>query len=253
MSKKYYAVREGRESGIYGTWSECRSQTNGYSGGEFKSFDTHQEAQQYMNGGGGGGSSSSSSSGGGGGYSYSSSSSSRSLPPIRTATTSTNGRSTSCPQTGGQTQRLRMYTDGSCHGNGYSGAQAGIGVHYPDHPEYDISEPLAGRPTNNRAEITAAARGIELAKQRGYNSVEVNTDSDFLIRSATDWSYGWRNNGWKKSDGTDVVNKEEFKRLDAAAENMDVIYNKVDAHRGNAGNEKADQLANKGSRRNNSS
>ena len=38
MAKKYYAVRKGREIGIFTDWSECEKQIKGYSGAEFKSF-----------------------------------------------------------------------------------------------------------------------------------------------------------------------------------------------------------------------
>lgn len=46
--KKFYAVRVGRISGIYGTWDECQKQVNGVSGAEYKSFSTLAEAEQYL-------------------------------------------------------------------------------------------------------------------------------------------------------------------------------------------------------------
>ena len=49
MAKKYYAVRKGREIGIFTDWSECEKQIKGYSGAEFKSFLTQEEAQNYVN------------------------------------------------------------------------------------------------------------------------------------------------------------------------------------------------------------
>ena len=45
---KYYAVRQGRNLGIYTSWTECREQTRGYSGAVFKSFETLEAAQEYL-------------------------------------------------------------------------------------------------------------------------------------------------------------------------------------------------------------
>lgn len=48
MSGKFYAVKAGRIPGIYTTWKETSSQTNGFSGALFKSFATKLEALQYL-------------------------------------------------------------------------------------------------------------------------------------------------------------------------------------------------------------
>lgn len=48
--KKYYAVKEGRATGIYETWAECQKQVIGYKGALFKSFPTKQEADAYLSG-----------------------------------------------------------------------------------------------------------------------------------------------------------------------------------------------------------
>ena len=49
MSKnKFYAVRKGYKVGIYNTWDECKMQVNGFSGAEYKSFKTLDEAYEYM-------------------------------------------------------------------------------------------------------------------------------------------------------------------------------------------------------------
>ena len=48
MAAKYYAVRKGRNTGIYRTWDECKSQVFQYAGAEYKSFTTEQEALEYI-------------------------------------------------------------------------------------------------------------------------------------------------------------------------------------------------------------
>ncbi len=47
---KFYAVRNGRKIGIYNTWEECRSEVSGFSGAEYKSFPTYDEAVSYIGG-----------------------------------------------------------------------------------------------------------------------------------------------------------------------------------------------------------
>ena len=49
MSAKLYAVRNGRETGIFATWAECKAQVDGFSGAEFKSFKNRADAETYLN------------------------------------------------------------------------------------------------------------------------------------------------------------------------------------------------------------
>ena len=52
MAKKYYAVRKGKVPGIYMTWNDCKSQVDGFSGAEYKSFASLEEAAAFVDGGG---------------------------------------------------------------------------------------------------------------------------------------------------------------------------------------------------------
>lgn len=47
---KFYAVKNGRKIGIFHTWDECQAQIKGYSGAEFKSFKSEDEANAYLYG-----------------------------------------------------------------------------------------------------------------------------------------------------------------------------------------------------------
>ncbi len=49
MKKNFYAVKCGRKTGIFSTWQECREQTEGFSGAEFKGFASYDDALCYMN------------------------------------------------------------------------------------------------------------------------------------------------------------------------------------------------------------
>lgn len=45
---KYYAVKNGRQTGIYNSWSECEAQVKGYKGALYKSFASYDDACDYL-------------------------------------------------------------------------------------------------------------------------------------------------------------------------------------------------------------
>lgn len=47
---KVYAVRKGRKTGLFYSWPECQEHIKSYSGAEYKSFKTEQEAKDYLAG-----------------------------------------------------------------------------------------------------------------------------------------------------------------------------------------------------------
>jgi len=50
MAKKYYAVRKGRNTGVFETWDECKKSVSGFSGAAYKSFTSREEALDFVNG-----------------------------------------------------------------------------------------------------------------------------------------------------------------------------------------------------------
>lgn len=46
---KYYAVRIGRNPGIYHTWDECKREIMGFKGASFKKFSTREDAETFIN------------------------------------------------------------------------------------------------------------------------------------------------------------------------------------------------------------
>ena len=45
---KVYAVRKGRQTGLFETWNECRAQVSGFPGAEYKSFQSYEEVENYL-------------------------------------------------------------------------------------------------------------------------------------------------------------------------------------------------------------
>ncbi|GLC89782.1 ribonuclease H family protein [Lysinibacillus piscis] len=47
---KFYAVKAGREVGVFSTWAECEKQVKGFRGAQYKSFPSKEEAEQFVHG-----------------------------------------------------------------------------------------------------------------------------------------------------------------------------------------------------------
>lgn len=46
--KKYYAVRQGRRTGIYSSWEQCKAQVDRYPGAEYKAFSSLEDAKTFL-------------------------------------------------------------------------------------------------------------------------------------------------------------------------------------------------------------
>lgn len=143
----------------------------------------------------------------------------------------------------------QVFTDGACPNNGKPGATAGIGVWWNHGHKLNIARRVAGpKQTNNVAEIQAICFALTQAKEADIKRIQINTDSQFVINSVTQWMEGWKRKGWKTSTGQDVKNKDDFLELDriineARKVGVDIKWNHVKGHANIEGNEQADRLA----------
>ena len=44
----FYAVKQGRETGIFSTWGECEKQVKGFKGAKYKKFKSEAQAKKYL-------------------------------------------------------------------------------------------------------------------------------------------------------------------------------------------------------------
>jgi ribonuclease HI len=137
---------------------------------------------------------------------------------------------------------IKVYTDGACRGNPGPG---GWGVYIINGNQTE--ELYAGdrSTTNNKMEMQAAISALMHLKNAN-TSIELYTDSNYLRQGITEWIYNWKKNNWRTSSKKPVANRELWIELDKLNSQMNVNWNWVKGHAGDPGNEKADELANKG-------
>ncbi|MEI6069429.1 MAG: ribonuclease HI, partial [Methylococcaceae bacterium] len=98
--------------------------------------------------------------------------------------------------------------------------------------------------TNNRMELMAAIQALELLTRPC--SVQLNSDSVYVLKGITDWMPNWKKRGWKTASKSPVKNEDLWRRLDAAISKHTIEWKWVKGHSGDIGNDKADALANLG-------
>ena len=134
------------------------------------------------------------------------------------------------------------YTDGACKGNPGAG---GWGAHliFSDGRTQDL---YGGdkETTNNRMELMGAIQALTHSPHE--HNLEIWTDSSYVKKGITEWIEGWKKRGWKTASKKPVANQDLWQQLDALCQRRDVDWHWVKGHAGNAGNEKADELANLG-------
>ncbi|KAK5143037.1 hypothetical protein LTR04_002031 [Oleoguttula sp. CCFEE 6159] len=148
---------------------------------------------------------------------------------------------------------LRIYTDGSSLGNGQRGAVAGVGVYFGPKDSRNVSEALTGpRQTNNRAELTAISRAIEIAPRD--RDIVIFSDSNYAIKCVTEWYKKWRLSGWISSSRKPVDNKDLVESIVNKIEErinkygVQTTFKWLKGHANDPGNVAADELAVQGAR-----
>ncbi|XP_031163751.1 ribonuclease H1 isoform X3 [Sander lucioperca] len=263
--KFFYAVKKGFKPGVYSSWDECKSQVDKFPAASFKKFASEKDAWAFFRG-----------------VDPSAvpevnkvaqrvesavvllpkrgpepleyiplgkkrchSDEDVESPPKRVK----QSESSSSESTDGFTymgDAVVVYTDGCCSNNGQKGARAGIGVYWGHNHPLNVAERLHGRQTNQRAEIQAACRALELAKENDIKKLVLYTDSKFTINGVTSWVKNWKLNGWRLKSGGEITNKDDFVKLDRLNAELEVVWMHIPGHAGYRGNEEADRLSREG-------
>ena len=138
---------------------------------------------------------------------------------------------------------VEIYTDGACKGNpgpgGWGVLLKGGGT------EKELFGGELGT-TNNRMELLAVIRALEALKRPCQ--VALYLDSQYVLKGITEWLPGWKARGWRTAAKQPVKNVDLWQALDALVSQggHKIDWRWVRGHTGDAGNERADALANLG-------
>lgn len=132
---------------------------------------------------------------------------------------------------------VTIYTDGACSGNPGPGGWAAILSYKGVEKEISGGEPET---TNNRMELTAVIRALELLKESC--AVDVYTDSQYVSKAITEgWLKKWKAAGFTKKGG--LKNAEMWKTMDELLSRHQVTFHWVKGHAENEFNNRCDQMA----------
>ena len=134
---------------------------------------------------------------------------------------------------------VTLYTDGACSGNPGPGGWGAI-LCYGEH-ELSLSGGEA-HTTNNRMELTAVIEGLKKLKEPCI--VELYSDSKYVIDALSKgWAWGWKKEGWVKSDKKPALNPDLWDVLLALTQKHELHYHWVKGHADNAYNNRCDAMA----------
>jgi len=134
-----------------------------------------------------------------------------------------------------------IYTDGACRGNPGVGGWGAVLSYKGNTKELYGGE---RETTNNRMELMAVINALEALTKPCH--VQINSDSKYVLQGITEWMESWKQRGWLTASKKPVKNEDLWRRLDAARNRHRIEWLWVKGHSGDAGNDRADRLANMG-------
>ena len=138
-------------------------------------------------------------------------------------------------------QEVTIYSDGACKGNPGPGGWGAVLVSGGHEKELFGGESPT---TNNRMELMAVIEALRALKRPCV--INIYTDSQYVQKGISEWIVGWKKRGWRKADKSPVLNVDLWMALDEARLRHTIEWRWVKGHAGHPGNEKADELANRG-------
>ncbi|KAF4465904.1 RNase H domain [Fusarium albosuccineum] len=131
-------------------------------------------------------------------------------------------------------EQFLIYTDGACLNNGQANPKAGWACVF--RPESTTPQGVffarletkgpfgdSHAQTSNRAELRAVIGALRFRHWvgEGFTSLVIATDSEYVVKGATEWARGWLRNGWRTRTGDEVKNKDLWEMLLGEAERWD--------------------------------
>jgi ribonuclease HI len=141
---------------------------------------------------------------------------------------------------------VKIYTDGSCRGNGQK-ENAGAWGFLVLRDDKVVAKMAVGEynTTNQRMELKAAASACEYIENfvTKEDSIQIISDSAYLINCINDkWYERWTSNGWTTSQKKPVINQDLWERLIPFFRKTNFSFKKCKGHAGEQYNEIVDGM-----------
>ncbi|MBC7545745.1 MAG: ribonuclease HI [Candidatus Sericytochromatia bacterium] len=133
---------------------------------------------------------------------------------------------------------VEVFTDGACLGNPGPGGWAAI-MRAGGHEKVLSGSEV--HTTNNRMELMGVIQALQSMTRPV--SVQICTDSQYVIKGMTEWIAGWQKRGWMNSQKKPVENQDLWKSLLLASKPHTLTWVWVKGHSGHIENERCDVLA----------
>lgn len=217
-AKKFYAVKNGRTTGIFTGWEECKESVSGYPGAEYKGFATLDEAKNYLGG--------------------TMLQEDIVLQAKHDAQRGSAGKGTSEEVANVSSDTLLTYVDGSFEESigKYSFGCVFITPEHCIYGEYgngDNEQSLQHR--NVTGEMLGAMYAVKTAMMNGFQKVEIRYDYEGIEK--------WVTGAWRSK--TELTQKYT-QAMREWGRSIEIRFTKVAAHTNVYYNEKADKLAKAG-------
>lgn len=137
------------------------------------------------------------------------------------------------------TNQAIIFTDGACLGNPGPGGYAAV-ITFAGEEQIIVGRDRST--TNNKMEMTAAIKALEAVSKD--LPIVIHSDSQYVIKGATEWLRGWKAKGWRKADGKPVMNQDLWMQMDVLMAGREISWKWVKGHAGHPENERVDALAN---------
>lgn len=144
--------------------------------------------------------------------------------------------------------KVDLYCDGACLGNpGPGGWGYLLRTTTSKGPVEKEGSGAEADTTNNRMELMGALEGLRALSRPC--EVTLWCDSQYVVKGLAEWLPGWKRKGWRKADGTPVLNADLWQALDEEARRHRLDCRWVRGHAGHPENERVDGLASGAARR----
>jgi ribonuclease HI len=132
-------------------------------------------------------------------------------------------------------QQIVIHTDGSCETQTHLGGWAAV-LSCGEHQR--VLQGSAADTTVNAMELTAVMEALKVLKQAG-SSVQLFSDSSYVVRGVHEWLADWLKRGWKNAHGEPVANLDLWQQLKALLDQHTVTFTWIAREQ----NAQADELA----------